>query len=103
MNRKNLVLWVAMLLMVFSLGACQSLNQVTPEGLDNEAIEAEVRAKMAEDVDLKAFSFDVKVDGCTVTIGGHVANNTQRSKAAQAAGDVKGVCRVVNNLHVDGQ
>jgi osmotically-inducible protein OsmY len=100
MKRKNLVLWFAMLLMVVALGACTSLNKVTPEVMDDEAIEVEVRAKMAEDVDLKAFSFEVAVDDCTVTLGGHVDTNEQRTKAAQAAGDVKGVCRVVNNLHV---
>lgn len=100
MKRKNLILWFAMLLTVFALSACTSINKVTPQQWDDEAIEAEVRAKMAEDVDLKAFSFEVNVDDCTVTLGGHVNSNEQRSKAAQAAGDVKGVCRVVNNLHV---
>lgn len=100
MNRKVVFAWFLMVVMALSAGACRSINQVTPEGLDEAAIEAEVRAKLAEDVDLKAFSFEVKVDDCAVTLNGHVNTDTERRKAGQAANDVKGVCRVVNNLHV---
>lgn len=102
MNRRNMALWMLMILMAFSTVACKSLNQVTPQELDEPAIEAEVRAKIAEDVELKAFEISVKVDDCAVTLDGHVDSDAQRRKAGQAAGDVKGVCRVTNNLHVGG-
>lgn len=99
MNRKYLLALLAVFILVFPI-ACKSMNQVTPEALDEEAIEAEVRAKMAEDIELKSFGLEVKVDGTVVTLDGHVDTQDQRTKAGQAAGDVKGVTRVINNIHV---
>lgn len=100
--KKHLVVMLSLLLVVLALGACGSINKATPEALDDAAMEADVRAKLLEDVELKAFSFEVKVDQGTVTLGGHVDNNAQRTKAAQAAREVSGVRRVINNLHVKG-
>ncbi len=99
MNRK-LALSFMMLLVLVVGGACQSLNQVTPAGLDNAAIEVEVRAKMAEDIELKSFGLSVAVDNGVVTLGGNVENNDQRVKAGQAARDVKGIKSVINNITI---
>ena len=99
MNRKVVLYSMLLLLAVFG-AACKSVNQVTPAEWDDAAIEAEVRAKLAEDIDTKSLGIEVKVNDGVVTLDGHVDNNDQRAKAGAAAGDVKGVKRVVNNIHV---
>ena len=99
MNRK-LVSYAFLALMVIVPMACRSLNQVTPEALDDAAIEAEVRAKIAEDVPSKTFAVEVGVKDGVVTLSGHAANSEERRKIAQAANDVRGVRSVINNIHV---
>lgn len=98
MNRKVAfcLLIIAMIIPV----ACKSVNQATPAEWDDAAIEAEVRAKMAEDIDTKSFGLEVKVNDGHVTLDGHVDNADQKRKAGMAAGDVKGVKSVINNIHV---
>lgn len=98
MNRKTVVALVGLMLLAL---ACTSLNQVTPSGLDDNAIEVEVRAKIAEDAASKALGVQVKVDNGRVTLSGHADNAEQRRKIGQAANDVKGVKSVINNIHVE--
>lgn len=98
MNRKIVVALVGFMLL-FSL-ACKSINQVTPSGLDDNAIEIEVRAKIAEDAASKALGVGVKVDNGVVTLSGHADSAEQRRKIGMAANDVKGVKSVINNIHV---
>lgn len=99
MNRK-LVLMVLLALVALVPAACQSLNQVTPAQWDDEAIEAEVRAKIAEDVPSKTFAVEVGVNDGVVTLSGHAANAEERRLIGRAANDVKGVRSVINNIHV---
>ena len=97
MNRKSLL--VVLLALVVFLPAC-SLNKVTPKGVDNEAIELEIRTKLTDDIDLKAFQIDVDVNDGVVTLSGHVDNASQKAKATEEAQEVDGVKSVINNLHV---
>jgi osmotically-inducible protein OsmY len=98
MKRKYLFPLIALLLLVPV--ACSSLNQVTPDEWDDAAIEAEIRKNMAEDVDMKVFDIGVKVEDGRVTLDGTVDTADQRTKAGDAARDVKGVKSVINNISV---
>lgn len=100
---KRLYIILSFMLLVLALGACGSLNKITPEGLDDEAMLADVKGKLVEDVELKGFEIKVGVNDGVVTLDGHVESKAQRTKAGQAAKEVSGVRRVVNNLHVKGR
>jgi osmotically-inducible protein OsmY len=99
MNRK-FVLYSLLTLLTLVPMACGSLNQMTPAPLDDAAIEAEVRAKIAEDVTSKTFAVEVDVNDGVVTLSGHAANADDKRKIGQAANDVEGVKSVINNIHV---
>jgi osmotically-inducible protein OsmY len=99
MNRK-FVLFSLLTLLVLVPMACRSLNQMTPAPLDDAAIEAEVRAKIAEDVTSKTFAVEVDVNDGVVTLSGHAANAEDKRKIGQAANDVEGVRSVINNIHI---
>lgn len=99
MNRKVVCYSLLAALLVIPM-ACQSLNQVTPKELDDAAIEAEVRAKILEDVPEKTFEVGVSVKNRVVTLSGHAKNSEERRKIGAAARDVEGVRTVINNIHV---
>lgn len=96
MNRKFTLALVALL--AVSMMACTSLNQVTPEPLDNAAMEADVRAAIAEDHPDETFDIGVSVDNGVVTLTGTVDTAAERSSIAASARRVDGVRSVVNNL-----
>jgi osmotically-inducible protein OsmY len=100
MNRKLMLYSLLVLVMIVPM-ACRSLNQVTPEALDDAAIEAEVRAKIAEDVTSKTFAVEVDVKDGVVTLSGHAGSADERRRIADAANDVRGVRSVINNIHVN--
>lgn len=99
MNRK-VILSLLALVMVFSV-ACQSLNQMTPRGMDDGAIELEVRAKIGEDAANKALDVGVSSKDGVVTLSGTANSQDQKRKIGEAANDVKGVKAVINNLRVN--
>ncbi|HXI13392.1 MAG TPA: BON domain-containing protein [Thermoanaerobaculia bacterium] len=99
MNRK-VILSLLALVMVFSV-ACKSLNQMTPSGMDDGAIELEVRAKIGEDVSNKALDVGVSSKDGVVTLSGTANSEDQKRKIGEAANDVKGVKAVINNLRVN--
>jgi len=99
MNRK-VILYSLLVVATLATMACQSLNQITPAELDDAAIEAEVRAKIAEDVPSKTFAVEVSVRNGVVTLDGHAKNADERRRIAQAANDVRGVRSVINNIHI---
>lgn len=69
--------------------------------LDRAALIAKVKAKLANDVGLSAAtSVDVDADGQVITLRGTVSSENKRQEAAQAAGQVNGVTRVINLLQV---
>ncbi|MBW3565917.1 MAG: BON domain-containing protein [Acidobacteria bacterium] len=98
---KKMTIAALVLSVFFVATACTSLNQVTPAQWDDEAIEAEVRAKIAEDVPEKTFAVEVDVDDGVVYLDGHAESRSQARLIADAANDVEGVKRVVNRIHVE--
>lgn len=86
--------------MVLAVAACSSLNQVTPSSMDDEAIEAEIRANIAEDVPGQTFDIGIGVEDRVVTLTGTVDTTAQRQDIIDAAADVEGVRRIINNIQV---
>ncbi|HUO85366.1 MAG TPA: BON domain-containing protein [Thermoanaerobaculia bacterium] len=98
MNRKLLVLIA--LLSTLTLVACESLNDLTPARADDEAIEAEIRARLTTEVPYAAFGISVRVDRGTVYLDGAVSSSEDRRKIVETVAGVEGVRKVVNNLGV---
>ena len=80
------------------LPACSNWNRMTPKGLDNAAMEEEIRKNLALD---HITGLTVNVDNNTgvATLKGHLSAS-DRSKAVDDAHKVKGVTRVVDEISV---
>lgn len=71
------------------------------EKLDNAALLAKVKAKLASDIGVATLNnVNVDISGSVVTLRGTVASDTQRQAAQRAASQVSGVTNVVNELKV---
>ena len=69
--------------------------------LDDAALLAKVKAKLASDVGLATLSkVNVDTHGSVVTLRGTVASDAQRQEAQRTAAHVSGVTSVVNELKV---
>lgn len=90
-----------LLILVIAFAAGCSLNKITPAQWDDEAIEAEVRARIAEEVIDETFDVAIDVEDGVVYISGTVDTMTEKRKIGDAANDVEGVKRVVNRLRVE--
>lgn len=99
MTKRTLVLPVLVLLLLGM--ACGSMNRATPKALDDTAIEADVRGKIAEAVPSKTFAVEVKVHDAVVTLSGHAKNEDDRRAIGKAASSVNGVRSVVNNITIE--
>lgn len=97
---KKMTIAALVLSFFFVATACTSLNQLTPAQWDDEAIEAEVRARIAKDVPEKTFAVQIDVDDGVVYLEGHAESMSQARLIGDAASDVEGVKRVVNRIHV---
>ncbi len=97
MKRNLTVIMSAIVLLAIG---CGSMNRATPKEWDDKAIEADVRAKIAEAVPSKTFAVEVRVDHRVVTLNGHAANETDRRKIGDAAQSVNGVTTVINNITI---
>jgi osmotically-inducible protein OsmY len=97
MNRKLAVPAVVIMLLA---AACGSMNRMTPRQLDDTAIEADVRGKIAQAVPSKTFAVEVNVDHGVVTLKGNAANESDIRAIEKAANSVNGVKTVINNVHV---
>jgi osmotically-inducible protein OsmY len=100
---RSIRLWTTMILAVvmLSAGACRSLDQITPAELDDDAIEAELRARIATEFPDKTFSIGISVRDRFVTLSGSVDSNEQRQTIADLARRIEGVRGVTNNLRVE--
>lgn len=90
-----------LMLFLLSAVACGSLNKITPAQWDDEAIEIEVRAKIAEDVASETFDIGIEVDDGVVYLTGTADTRSDARKIGDAANDVEGVKRVVNRIRVE--
>jgi osmotically-inducible protein OsmY len=68
--------------------------------LNEGAVTAKIKAKMALDDTVKALDIDVDTVGATVTLSGVVATDAQRQKALQLARETDGVKQVIDQLRV---
>lgn len=106
MNRNHLLLRLSVvcLVLVFSLalGACSSTNTAGTQ-VDDAAITAKVKAKLAADGDVNPFNIDVDSNEGVVTLQGRVEKEEARTKAEQLARDTDGVTRVINLIKVGDQ
>jgi hyperosmotically inducible protein len=72
--------------------------------LDRAALVAKVKAKLAADVGLSTVtSVDVDATGQVITLRGTVSSLDQKRQAEDAARQVSGVSRVIDNLRVQAQ
>ena len=102
MNHKWLRIQVVCLVLVavvVGLSACSSTRSAGTQ-VDDAAITAKVKAKLAADGDINPFNIDVDTNEGVVTLQGRVAKEEARTKAEQLARDTEGVKRVINLVKV---
>ena len=68
--------------------------------LNEGAITAKIKAKMALDDSVKALDIDVDTVGTTVTVSGVVTSEAQRQRALALARETEGVKQVIDQLQV---
>jgi osmotically-inducible protein OsmY len=98
--RASLVCFTLAMLMV--LGACKSTSTPGTQ-VDDAAITASVKAKLAADGDINPFNIDVDTNEGVVTLQGRVEKEEARTKAEQLARETDGVRRVINLVKVGDQ
>ena len=105
MNRNNWLLRVQVvclaLVLALVLGACSSTRTAGTQ-VDDAAITAKVKAKLAADGDVNPFNIDVDTNEGVVTLQGRVEKEEARTKAEQLARETEGVKRVINLVKVGG-
>jgi len=103
MNRNQMLLRVPVvcfvLILALALGACSSTKTAGTQ-VDDAAITAKVKAKLAADGDINPFNIGVDTNEGVVTLQGRVAKEEARTKAEQLARDTDGVRRVINLVKV---
>jgi len=91
---------VAVLALVSFAAACKTTTSPGTQ-VDDAAIKASVKAKMAADVRLSTLTnIEVNSTNGVVTLAGQVESESDRAQAAAVARSVDGVVRVNNNLQV---
>ncbi len=101
-NRSMLRFWVAGLaLMVALLGLAACSSTETPgQQVDDAAITAAVKAKLATDGNINPFNIDVDTNEGVVTLQGRVDKTEARTEAERLARETDGVRRVINLIKV---
>ena len=98
---KKTALSITLALVLVAAFGCANWNKMTPDALDNRAIQAEVQKNLAADGLTGIVHVDsVSGDG-VVTLSGTVHNAADRQKAYDDAAKVNGVKSVINNIKVD--
>jgi osmotically-inducible protein OsmY len=73
--------------------------QKVEESLDEAAITAKIKAKMALDDFVKARAINVTTHDTTVTLSGTVESKTEHDRAMSLAHETAGVTEVIDDLH----
>ena len=68
--------------------------------IDEAALTAKIKAKMALDDSVKARAIDVTTHGTTVTLSGTVESTAERDRAMSLARETDGVTKVIDDLHL---
>lgn len=104
MNKSMLRISVVVLTLVMALGLVACSSTRTPgTQVDDSAITAAVKGKLATDGDINPFNIDVDTNEGVVTLQGRVEKSEARSKAEQLARETDGVSRVINLIKVGDQ
>lgn len=90
------------LAILLALGACSSTKTPGTQ-VDDAAITAAVKSKLAADGDINPFNIDVDTNEGVVTLQGRVEKEEARVKAEQLARETDGVRRVINLVKVGDQ
>jgi osmotically-inducible protein OsmY len=99
-QRSSLLLSVIpMIALALVFGAC-STNQSASKQIDDAAITAEVKTKLAADPEVAAHNIDVDTLNGVVTLSGIVDSAAERDEAAKLARNTDHVKRVANNLQI---
>jgi osmotically-inducible protein OsmY len=69
------------------------------ETIDEAALTAKIKAKMALDDTVKARAINVTTHGTTVTLSGNVDSTAERDRAMALARETDGVTKVIDDLH----
>ena len=69
------------------------------ETIDEAALTAKIKAKMALDDTVKARAINVTTHGTTVTLSGNVDSTAERDRALALARETDGVTKVIDDLH----
>lgn len=103
MSRKNVSMFLALILVAMSLTTACSLNRQTPASMDKTAMEADVRAAIAAAVPGKTFAMEVNVgDGGAVTLSGHVDSQADKDAIVAKVRQVNGVRSVdASGIHME--
>jgi hyperosmotically inducible protein len=88
-----------MLILAMALSACSSTKTAGAQ-VDDAAITAKVKAKLAADGDINPFNIDVDTNEGVVTLQGRVSKEEARTKAERHARETDGVRRVINLVKV---
>ena len=97
---RTIVKVAAVLALVSFIGACKTTSSPTRQ-VDDAAIKAAVKAKMAADVKLSTLTnIEVNSTNGVVTLAGMVNDETDKIQAERVALSVDGVVRVHNELQV---
>ena len=103
MNRNHWLLRVPVVCLALAvalvLGAC-STTQTPGSRIDDAAITAEVKAKLAVDGDINPFNIDVDTNEGVVTLQGRVAKAEARVRAERLARETEGVKKVIDLVKV---
>jgi osmotically-inducible protein OsmY len=87
-------------LLALTLLAGCSTPQPARTPVDDTAITASIKAKLAADGDLNPFDIDVTTNHGVVTLQGRVKNEEAKVKAERYASAANGVVRIVNLVKV---
>ncbi len=83
------------------LVSCLALGTLFAQGNPkDDHIYDQVRLKLASDTNVNGGGIDVTVQDGVVTLKGKVTRDKQKQRAEKVAKKVKGVTKVINELHV---
>lgn len=97
--RHTTLLLLALTAVLALASACKTTEPVRMQ-IDDKAITAKVKAKLAADLDVNPFNIDVDTNEGVVTLQGRVKKEETRRKAEDYAHDTDGVKRVINLIKV---
>jgi len=98
-NRRVTTLMLALTALMTLAAACKTTEPIGMQ-VDDKAITAKIKTKLAADLEINPFNIDVDTNEGVVTLQGRVKKEESRRKAEDYARDTSGVKRVINLIKV---